>query len=168
MQHTSLKCPACWGQTSCWELTSYRELIVFLVFFEMTTVSLSVRVWGGVLRRARRPWCPPEGRRTSTSAPCVTTTPRATTTACGPVRGARPSSRGASKVRLKHTQGLWVCDTQPNRGGIMSGAPVSWRSPCSGFVETFNQQMVPSRSQHLHLQWNILFDPEYVNICFME
>lgn len=48
-------------------------------------------------------WTPPcaplqEGKPTCTSAPCATTTPRVTTTACGPARAARPFSRGASKV----------------------------------------------------------------------
>lgn len=68
----------------------------------MTQTSLLVRVRGGVLRRARRPWCRPAGRQTSTSALCVMTTPQDTTTASGPARGVRPSSRGASKVRHKN------------------------------------------------------------------
>ena len=57
---------------------------------------------GGVLRRARRARCHQAGRRTSTSVLCATTTPQATTTASGRVRGVRPSSRGASKVRAKN------------------------------------------------------------------
>lgn len=80
---------------------------VFLSWEEMMTQAyLLVRVWGGVLRRARRAWCRPAGRRTSTTVRCVTTTHQATTTASGHVRGVRPSSRGASKVRHKNIQYL--------------------------------------------------------------
>lgn len=59
---------------------------------------------GDVLRRVRRVWCRSAGRRTFTIAPCVTTMPQATTTASGHVRGARPFSRGASKVRHTNLQ----------------------------------------------------------------
>lgn len=76
----------------------------------MTQTYLLVRVRGGVLRRARRVWCRPAGRRTSTTVLCATTTPPATTTASGHVRGVRPSSRGASKVRHKNVQYpcMWI------------------------------------------------------------
>lgn len=51
--------------------------------------------WG-----ARRP--PPSGSsrwpRRRASVPCAATTPRATTTGCGPAKDARPSLRGAFKV----------------------------------------------------------------------
>lgn len=75
----------------------------------MTQTYLLVRVRGGVLRRARRVWCRPAGRRTSITVLCVTTTPPATTTASGHVRGVRPSSRGASKVRHKNVQYPCMC-----------------------------------------------------------
>ena len=54
--------------------------------------------------RGGKAWTPPRAPRrwrrpTCTSAPCAKTTPRATTTACGPARAARPFSREVSKVR---------------------------------------------------------------------
>lgn len=72
--------------------------------------NLSVGVQGDVLRRVRRVWYCLAGRRTFTTAPCVTTTPQATTTASGHVRGARPSSRGASKVRHTNLQYPRACE----------------------------------------------------------
>lgn len=81
---------------------------MFLLREEIKTPSyLSARARGDVLRRVRMPWCRPAGRQTSTTAPCVTTTRPATTTASGHVRGVRHSSRGASKVRHKNV--LYPC-----------------------------------------------------------
>lgn len=89
----------------------------------MTHTYLLVRVRGGGPRRVRRAWCRQVGRWTSTTALCVTTMPRATTTASGRVRAVRPSSRGASKVRHKNIMYLCMCTLQ--KIGILLEGPLT-------------------------------------------
>lgn len=67
----------------------------------MTQNCLLARARGGLPRTARREWCPPGERQTSTTALCAMTTLQAITTAFGHVKGVKRSSRGASKVRHK-------------------------------------------------------------------
>lgn len=111
----------------------------------MTQTYLLVRVRGSVLRRARRAWCRPAGRRTSTTVLCVTTTPPATTTASGHVRGVRPSSRGASKVRHKNAQYPCMC------GGRTGVDTILWSLSSLIFVSLFQQdKMITSALQPIN------------------
>lgn len=72
------------------------------VFLPAAPSSAVTSRWGRDQRKEWKAWTPPcvplQGKPTCTSAPCVTTTPRGTTTACGPARAARLFSRGVSKV----------------------------------------------------------------------
>lgn len=109
---------------------SERTMLVFLVFLlstdraQITGATASGRGCPAPTRRGACPWSRPRRRGT---APSATTTPQDTTTASGPARAAKPSSKGVFKVTNCSSESPLLFTPEETEGtGYFSLSPGQW------------------------------------------